>query len=576
MTRRNEEVARVLESIAELLALEGEPNAFRIRAYEEAARAIGSLAEDIDGVHRAGRLDDIPHVGESIAAKVAEYLDTGHLRYLERLEKLAPEAPVELLQVPGIGPARARLLAEKLGISTVRQLARAAHEHQLRRVPGFGEKSEERIAREAERSVERGQRMLLAEALPAAEEVVRLLRRCPAALAVEPAGSIRRMRETIGDIDVLVSSERPADVVKAFTALPIVKEVISSGSTRCSVLRTDNLQIDLRVVSPEQYGSALQYFTGSKDHNIALRSLAIERGWKLSEYGLFDERGRRIAGDTEEEIYRALGLDCMPPELRENRGELAAARNHALPAVVAVDDLRGDLHVHTNWSDGHDALGRMAQGAIARGYEYVAITDHSRSLRVARGLTVERLQAQRRAIDDLNERYAPFRVLQGAEIDVLADGSLDYPDEVLASLDVVTVSVHSGFGQPRDVMTERILKAIRHPLVHVLNHPTGRLIRRRSAYDVDLETVIRAAAEAGVTLEIDGQAERLDLNDLGARLAIEAGARLVCNSDAHSAYQLDLVRYAVAMARRGWVEPKHVLNTLPLGALMATLRARRG
>jgi DNA polymerase (family 10) len=574
MARRNEEVASLLENIARLLALKGE-NPFRIRAYEEAARAISGLTEDIEDLQRAGRLEDIPGVGPSLAAKISEYLTTGRSSYYEELKQQMPLAAVELLEVPSVGPARATLIHEQLGISTILELQQAAQEHRLCRLPGFGEKLEERIAQEAARVAQRQRRLLLGVALPAAEEVVALLRDDPAVQAISPAGSIRRGKETIGDIDVLIASENPLRVMERFTTLPIAKEVLAKGPTRSSILTRSNLQIDIRVVHPSQYGSALQYFTGSKDHNIALRTLALERGCKLSEYGLFDHQGHRLAGQTEAEIYQALGMDWIPPELRENRGELAAAQQHRLPRLVALEDLRGDLHVHTNWSDGIDPPERMVEAAIARGYQYLAFTDHSQSLRVAGGLTRERVEEQRRLIAQLNERYAPFRILHGAEVDILPDGSLDYPDELLATLDLVTVSVHSAFGQPREQMTARILRALRNPYVDVLNHPTGRLLFRRAEYEVDMEAILLAAAENGVALEIDGQPDRLDLDDLWAYRAQKAGVRLVCDSDAHAARQLEYARYAVITARRGWVEAKTVLNTLPLAELLAHLGRRK-
>lgn len=574
MPRRNEEVARLLENIAKLLELVNE-SPFRVRAYQEAARSITAMTEDIDSVHRAGRLDEIPHVGASIAAKIGEYLTTGRLRYYEELAARAPAPAAELLEVPSIGPARAQVLLEH-GIATVPELERAAREHRLAALPGFGEKLEARIAREAARIVQRSQRMLLGVALPAAEEVARQLQTCPAVCEIAPAGSIRRMKETIGDIDILVASERPAEVMAAFTSLPQVKEVLARGPTRSSILTQDDLQIDLRVVAPAQYGAALQYFTGSKEHNIALRALAQAHGWKLSEYGLFDERGQTLAARTEQEVYAALGMDWIPPELRENRGEIEAAQRHQLPPLVTLDDIRGDLHVHSTWSDGHDPLERMVESAMARGYQYIAFADHSRSLRVARGLSIERVQEQRRRIDRLNERYAPFRVLQSAEVDILPDGTLDYPDDVLRELDLVSVSVHGSFGQPREVMTARVLRALRHPLVDILNHPTGRLLLGRSEYAIDLEAIVQTAADEGVALEIDGQPDRLDLDDVWSRRAVAAGAVLVCSSDAHAARQLSNMRYAVATARRGWVEPRHLLNTRPLDQLLAGLRRRRG
>lgn len=567
MVRTNDEIAALLENIARLLALKGE-NPFRLRAYTEAALSIRALSEDIVAVQQAGRLEDVPGVGPSIAAKIAEYLSTGHSSYYDGLKRQVPVAAADLLEVPGIGPAHAHVLYQQAGISTVSALEQAARLHRLRSLPGFGAHLEEKIGREAARVLQRTRRMLLGVALPAAEEVVDLLRQSASVQAIHPAGSLRRMQETIGDIDLLVGADHPEAVMAAFTTLPIVAEVLARGPTRASILTRTTLQIDLRAVAPDVYGAALQYFTGSREHNIALRNRVSARGWKLSEYGLFDRAGHRLAARTEEEIYRALGLDPMPPELRENRGELEAAACHCLPDLLQREHIRGDLHVHTTWSDGYDPPERMVEAAIARGYAYLALSDHSPSLGVAHGLSVERVRAQRRLIDQLNERYAPFRVLQGMEVNILPDGRLDYPDTVLAEFDWVTASVHSALEQPREQMTARVLRALRHPYVDCLGHPTGRLLLRRPESAVDLEAVVRTAAEQGVALEVNGQPERLDLSDVWCRRAVEAGARLVCGSDAHAARQLETMRYAVATARRGWVEPQHVLNTRTLAALL--------
>jgi DNA polymerase (family X) len=401
---------------------------------------------------------------------------------------------------------------------------------------------------------------------------VTLLSKRPAVQRIDPAGSIRRRLETIGDIDILAASDRPTEVMDAFVSLPMVQEVLAKGPTKSSVLTQADLQIDLRVIEPQQYGSALQYFTGSKSHNIALRDLAIRQGYKLSEYGLFEvSSGRVVASETEEEIYRALGLEPVPPEMRENRGEIEAAAQGKLPKVIELGNIRGDLQVHSDWSDGKNSLQAMVEACIRRGYEYVAITDHSKSLKVANGLTPERVRQQRQQIDALNARYAPFRVLQGAEVNVHSDGSLDYDDETLRLLDFVAASIHGGFGQPREKLTARIASALRHPLVDMLCHPSGRLIGRREAYDVDMEAVIHVAAEEGKALEIDAQPDRLDLDDVWARRAKEAGVTLAIDSDAHDAAQLEYVRYGVYVARRAWIEPRDVLNARPLSELLRWL-----
>lgn len=572
--RRNEEVALLLENIAELLMLKNE-NPYRIRAYTTAAQNIRALDVDIEELARQGRLDEIPGVGKALAAKIEEYLQTGKLQYYEELKREVPIQAVDLLEVPGIGPARAHLLYEKLGITTIQELLQAAQEHKLRDLPGFGEKLEERIAREAARLMQRTKRLLLGIALPVAEDVVAALRGIPAVKAIDPAGSLRRMKETIGDIDILVGTDDPEAVVDAFIHLPIVKEVLAVGPTRPSILTREDLQVDLRVVAPDEYGSALLYFTGSKEHNIALRTYVQERGWKLSEYGLFDESGTRLASRTEEEIYRLLDMDWIPPELRENRGEIQAAREHRLPKLVEQQEIRGDLHAHTDWSDGHDSLERMVRAAIARGYEYLVISDHSPSLTVARGLTVERLRAQRELIREVNERVAPFRILQGAEVNIQSDGTLDYPDEVLAELDVVIVSVHSAFDMPIERMTERVIRALANPHVDILGHPTGRLLNSRLPYEIDLDAVLDAAAEYGVAIEVNGQPDRLDLPDIWVQRAISRGIMIACTSDAHSTRQLENMRWSVATARRGWAEARHILNTRPLPELLDWLATHR-
>jgi DNA polymerase (family X) len=572
---RNQEVAGLLERIADLLEAKDE-STYRIGAYRNAARQIAALPEDITEIWQAGRLEEVPGIGESIASKIDEFLRTGHLVYLETLRKALAPGIETLVAVPGLGPRRIQTLSQGLGITNLADLARAARAHRLADLPGFGPKVEANILREVERLTERSQRLPLGVALPAAEEVVGLLRDNPVVRRADPAGSIRRRRDTIGDIDILVSSKQPAVAVEAFTHLPVVREVLAKGSTRASILAPGELQIDLRAIPPEVYGAALLYFTGSKDHSIALRDIAIRKGLKLNEYGLFDERsGQRLAGATEEEVYAALGLPWIPPELRENHGEIEAAFARRLPRLIEERDLRGDLHVHTDWSDGSDSLEAMAEAAQARGYEYVAITDHSRGLGIAHGLTIPRVQAQRQQIDELNRRLAPFRVLHGVEVNVRGDGSLDYPDDVLDQFDLVAAAVHGSFDLSEATMTARVLKALRHPAVNVLCHPRGRLLGKREGYAIDLEAVIRTARDLGVALEIDSQPDRLDLDDVWARRARDAGVTLAIDSDAHATGQLSLVAYGVATARRGWVEQSDVLNALSLYELAARLRRRR-
>ncbi|MDA8189012.1 MAG: DNA polymerase/3'-5' exonuclease PolX, partial [Dehalococcoidales bacterium] len=571
----NRDVADLLENIANLLEIRGE-NPYRVRAYREAGRHIANMAEDINKVAEAGRLQDIPGVGESIANKIREFLTTGRLAYYEDLKRQVAPGVSQLLEVPGLGPRKAQEINRALGITSIAELEKAAREHKLSKLPGIREKTEQKILREIERLQQRTRRILLGVALPAAEEVVNLLKVHPQVQRIDPAGSIRRMKETIGDIDVLVASTKPVEVMDALCSLRIVKEVLAKGTTKSSILTRANLQIDVRVIHPDEYGSALQYFTGSKDHNIALRDIAIRKGLKLNEYGIFDVKtGRRLGGETEEQVYHILGLRWMPPELRENRGEIEAAAKGKLPKLIEIGDIRGDLHVHTDWSDGTDSLDDMVEAALERGYEYVAITDHSIGLGVARGLSVERIREQRRIVDQLNRKYAPFMILHGIEVNIRGDGTLDYDDEVLAEFDIVTASIHSGFGQPREKITARIIRAMQNPNVDAFNHPRGRLIGKREGYAVDLEAVIREGAKRGVAIEINSQPDRMDLDDVWARRAKELGATLVIDTDSHSKGQLDFIRYGVAVARRGWLERSDVLNALSLKDLLKRLHPAR-
>lgn len=559
----NREASGLLEQIALLLEAKGE-NPYRVRAYRQAAAHIQAMSESVVALWKEGKLETIPGVGSSIAAKLDEFLRTGQSSYLRELEQSVPAGIERLLSVPGVGPARARLLVERLNIQTPEELATAAEKHQIRGLPGFGPRLEERLLVEARRWAQRDRRLLLGVAWPIAQQIINLLRANPIYHQVSAAGSLRRMRETIGDLDLLGTSPEPAHAVAAFTQLPIVREVLAQGPTKASVLLQSGLQVDLRVVEPDSWGAALQYFTGSKLHNIALRDLAIGLGLKLNEYGVFEEKtGRRIGGFTEDDMYHALGLDWMPPEIREDRGEIQAAAEHRLPVLVERADLRGDLHVHSDWSDGTAGIEAMALAARNAGLDYIALTDHSPSLGVARGLTPERLRQQRREIESLNQRLAPFHIYQGCEVDIRVDGSLDLPDDALAQLDYVSVSVHSRFRMSRDAMTERISRALRHPLVNTLDHPTGRLIGQRPGYAVDLDAVLRTAAALGVAIEINSQINRLDLDDIWSRRAKELGCRLVINSDAHGPAHYDVLRYGVAVARRGWLSSENVVNTLP-------------
>jgi len=568
---KNAEVARLLEEIADLLEMKGE-TPFKVRAYRDAARRIEGLSDNVAKLAEENRLTDIRGIGTSIAAKISEFVKTGRSTYLEELTREFPEGMAELLEIPGVGAKKARLFYEKLGISTVEQLEEAAKTHRLMQLPGIQEKTEQNVLQGIQRLKQAKGRMLLGVALPAAEEIIRELRAYPSAQQVEVGGSIRRMKETIGDIDILAASDKPEDLINAFVSLSPVKSVLARGTTRASVLTDANLQIDLRVVSPDQWGAAMQYFTGSKEHNVQLRAIAENRGLRINEYGVFrTNTNERIAGSTEEEVYRTLGMDWIPPEIRESSGEIEVAMEGRLPHLVKIDDIRGDMHAHTNWSDGSDTVEAMAEAARALGYEYLTISDHSVSMTFIKGLTVERVREQRRIIDRLNEHFDGFRLLHGIEVNIRSDGTLDYPDDILAEFDVVTASIHSGLGQSRQQITQRMLSAIHNPHVDIIGHPSGRLINKRDPSEFDAETVFTAAAETGTALEVNAQPDRLDLRDVDVRSAIESGVTVAIDSDAHSTAQLELIRYGIATARRGWVEPQHVLNALPLDKLMERL-----
>jgi len=569
---KNAHVAEFLENIADLLEIKGE-SVFRIRAYRDAARTIEGLQEDIEEIAERGELDGIPHVGESIAAKITEYLDTGRSTYYEDLTKQVNPGVAEMIGVPGIGPKKAKLFYDTLHIDSLAKLEQAAKDGLLSQIPTVGPKTEANILDSIERMRSRSERTPLGIALPTALPVLHMLREMKEVRNASLAGSLRRMVETIGDLDVLAASDEPEKVVDRFTSLPMVKSILAHGPTKGTIVTKEDLQVDLRVVKPEEYGAALQYFTGSKAHNIKLRGLAESMGFKVNEYGVFRvSDGVRVAGETEESVYEVLGLETIPPEMREDRGEIEASRAHRLPKLVTRKDIKGDLHVHTNWSDAADSPEDMVRAAREMGYRYVAISDHSVSMGFVHGLTPERIREQRALIDDLNRKYPDIRVLQGIEVNIRADGNLDYDDEILAAFDIVTASIHSGMRMPAERMTKRIIHAISNHHVDVLGHPIGRIIGKRDAYDVDLDAIFDAAARTKTALEINSQPERLDLRDLDARRAKEMGVMLVINSDAHGVGQLGVIEYGVATARRGWVERKNVLNALPPDKLLRWLQ----
>lgn len=564
----NAEVAATLTRLADLLAIRGE-NRFKVGAYRRAAESIAQQSEPLAAIRKRGDLEEIPGVGEEIAVKIGDLLDTGSFKLLREVEAAIPPGVAELLAVPDVGPKRARTLYERLGVDSLAALRRAIDAGRLRGLPGFGADLIARIAAglDAPESDDRRLRLDRARAL-AGELIAQLRERAPGISQMALAGSGRRFRETVGDLDLVAAAEHPAAVVDAFAALPGVVRVEMRGPNRCRVALASGPSADLRVLPAKHWGSLLHHFTGSKYHNIHLRDLALARGASMSEYG-YAVGEETVACATEEEVYAFLGLPYIPPPVREETGEIELALKGELPATVQLGELRGDLHMHTTWSDGGASVREMAEAARARGYAYICITDHSQGLGVANGLSPARLRAQRVEIDAVNADLAPFRVLHGSEVEVRADGSLDFPDDVLAELDLVIAAVHTGLRQGRARLTERALAAIRHPLVDILAHPTGRLIGEREGGDFDLDALYAEAARSGTVLEIDGDPARLDLRDVHARAAVAAGCALHIASDAHSIGGLGNTEYGVGVAQRAWVSPDRVLNTFPLDALLA-------
>jgi DNA polymerase (family 10) len=571
MPVHNADITAIFEEIADLLEIEG-ANTFRIRAYRNAARILGDLPQEARTlVERGDDLTRLPGIGADLAGKINEIVSTRHCSLLDRLRKELPPAITELLKIPGLGPKRVKMLYHDLDVQTIEQLLRAAQDGRIRALHGFGEKTEQNILQAVQAHASQSRRFKLATAAQYAETLRAFLQAIPGVQQVVVAGSFRRMRETVGDLDILVTATPDSPVMQRFTTYDEVAEIFSAGETRASVLLKCGMQVDLRVVAQESYGAALHYFTGSKSHNIAIRRIAQQLGLKVNEYGVF--RGTKtIAGNSEESVYRAVGLPYIPPELREDRGEIEAAHAGRLPKLVELSDLKGDLHAHTKATDGHDSLRDMALAAKALGLEYLAITEHSRRLTVAHGLDPVQLAKQCDEIDLLNTKLEGITLLKGIEVDILEDGSLDLPDGVLARLDLVIGAVHSRFDLSRAKQTERILRAMDHPHFTLLAHPSGRLIEQREPYDVDMLRIIRHARQRGCFLELNAHPERLDLLDSQCQSAKEEGVLVSINSDAHSTFDFANLKYGVGQARRGWLEKPDVLNTRPLSALRKLLK----
>jgi DNA polymerase (family X) len=562
----NLDVAQVFTTLADMLEIQGEV-IYKILAYRRAAENIANLSRDINELQREGQLRSIPGVGEAIAEKLDALLTTSHFDLLDRARAEVPKGVVELLRVQDVGPSKARLFWKELGITTIAQLEAAAHEGKLRNLPGMGAKSEAKILANIEAFKRRASetRMPLGVAYPLSHVILEELMQVPTVLRAASAGSLRRMRETIGDLDFLVAADDPQPVMDHFVALPVVAEVIARGLTKASVRLSNGAQADLRVLEPARWGTALQYFTGSQAHNVRLREIAQKEGLSLNEYAITREKGgKEILCAEEAQVYARLGVPFIPPELREDRGEF----DREIPRLIEQKDILGDLQMHTTWSDGKATVEEMAREAKALGYRYILITDHTQSLGVASGLTPARLKQQHQEIDAVNAKLNGIRVLQGAEVEIHADGTLDFPDDVLASLDIVLAALHTSLRQERDKVTARLLAAIRNPHVDIISHPSGRLIGERDGADLDWEAVFRAAAETRTILEINAQPWRLDLNDLNARRALEVGCKLSLGTDAHDPSGFDVMFYGVSVARRAWATPEDVVNTWPLERLL--------
>jgi DNA polymerase (family 10) len=573
---KRSEVSAIFAAMADILAIQ-DASYHRIMAYRRAAENIAALGQPLDELSRGGQLGSIPGIGKTLASKIDEYLRTGRIEAYERLKREVPAGVVAMLQIPGVGAKRVALFWKTLGVTTIEELAVAARDGRVAALPGMGVKSQAKLLDGIERLGRRTDRSLLGTAWPLADEMLGVLRTIPGVVEAVVAGSVRRRRETVGDVDLLVAASGSGTgvdsvgetVMDAFCRLPPVGEVLLRGNTKSSVRTGDGLQVDLRVLEPARWGTALQYFTGSQAHNIRLRAIARTRDLSLSEYSLRAADGSESLCATEADVYRALGLSYIPPELREDRGEIEAARAGSLPQLIGLQDLLGDLHIHTTWSDGHSSPLDMARAAKSQGLSYALVADHTWSLGIVKGVTAEQVREQRLEINEANRLLGgPFRILAGAEVEIRADGSLDLPDEVLAELDIVVASMHTGLRQPREKVTSRTVAAIRNPHVDIIAHPTGRLIGEREAADLDMEAVFRVAAETGTALEVNSWPRRLDLDSAHVRRALEIGVKLAIGSDAHDENAFADLIYGVATARRGWATRRDVINSWPLERLL--------
>ena len=570
---KNKEVADIFNKVAALLEIKGD-NPYRIRAYQKAAQTIEALTADVEELAKQGKLEKLPGIGSDLASKIKEILKTGTLPLYEELKKDVPLILLNFLEIPGLGPKKVKVLYEKLGITNIEELERACKAHKIAKLPGFGWKTEENILKGIKLFREKTGRKPLGEILSLAEEIIETLKKESPVENIAVAGSIRRRKETVKDIDILITSIQPEKVMKKVTELSLVEEVIAFGETKTSVRLKTGIQMDVRVVEPDSWGAALAYFTGSKAHNIRVRELALEKGLKINEYGVF-KGDTKIAGKTEEEVYASVGLPFIHPELREDRGEIEAALHGKLPKLVEYDEILGDAHVHSKYSDGTASLEEIMAKAEKLGLSWVAVCDHSQGLKVAGGLSIEDLFKKKKHIEELNKRSSKVKLIFGSEVDILSDGTLDYPDEILAEIDYVVAAIHTGFQQSEEQITNRIISALKHPLVHAIAHPTGRVIGEREPYAVNIPKILETAAQYGKALEINAYYKRLDLNDINTRAAKEKGIPLIIGTDTHFIDQMEYLHLGTAVARRGWCEKSDVLNTLTYEEFMAWLKKVR-
>ncbi len=568
---KNLEVAELLNEIADYLEFADEP--FKVKAYRKAALVIEGLSEDIEQVWKEDRLEELPGIGEGISKKISEFLETGKLKHLEELKKKTPVDMEQLGKIEGIGPKTILKLYKEIKVKNVADLEKAAKSGKIQKIKGFGLVVEQNILKSIEFARKASDRVPLGFALSSAEEVVNTLISFKDVQRASVAGSTRRMKESIGDIDILATSRNPEKVIDFFTKMVDVADVLAKGDTKSSVRLKEGIQVDLRVVNDEIFGAALLYFTGNKEHNIILRRIAIEKGLKLSEYGLFDKKtDKRVAGRTEEEVYKKLGLDYIEPEMREDEGEIELAQHHMLPKLIAYNDLKGDLQMHTIWSDGSNTIEEMASAGKKLDHEYICITDHTGKLAIANALDEKRIKEQRKEIDKVNKKIEGITILQGVEVNITDDGSLDMNDKVLKELDIVVASIHSGFKNPKEKITKRMIRAMENENVDIIAHPTGRLITKREAYDIDLDSVFEAAKKTRTVMEINAYPERMDLRDTHVRAAVKAGVKLAISTDAHNTDQLHFIRLGIGTARRGWAKKEDVINTRSLKEMMKMMK----